>query len=99
MLEANVVCVNHKKYMVEPFVVHVIFVVYMNHVCLDHVVFVVKFFFYTNQTSQFCFTRIKFLHYAYFAVQVAQQEEASPVSLYLSTLTHEPWSSVLTPKP
>ena len=39
MLEANVVCVNHKKYMVEPFVVHVIFVVYMNHVCLDHVVF------------------------------------------------------------
>ena len=58
-----------------------------------------NFFFYTNQTSQFCFTRIKFLHYAYFAVQVAQQEEASPVSLYLSTLTHEPWSSVLTPKP
>ena len=59
MLEANVVCVNHKKYMVEPFVVHVIFVVYMNHVCLDHVVFVVKLLFlhesnfsilfYTNQ--------------------------------------------------
>ena len=30
-VEANVVYVNHQKYMVDPFVVHVFFVVHMNH--------------------------------------------------------------------
>ena len=36
VMEANVVYVNHKKHMVDPFVVHVFFGVHMNHVCLHH---------------------------------------------------------------
>jgi hypothetical protein len=31
MVEENVVHVNHKKHMMDPFVVHVFFVVHVNH--------------------------------------------------------------------
>ncbi len=41
MMEANVVYANHKKHMVDPFVVHVFFVACINHKRAHHVFFVV----------------------------------------------------------
>ncbi len=42
MVDGNVVYVNHKNHMVDPFVVHVFFVVCINHKRVHHMFLVVR---------------------------------------------------------